>query len=260
MATLREIYNTEDPNYSPANIPGAVKRPMGGYEIPLSEMAKLEGTTVSGLRSNIPNVESRLMGSAPRPLFMAGSDDFSDITPFGGATETRTTSPYSARYGQPSAPSQPKSPTGYTQTTRTVYEGDAPKYAGPEYDEGKIKSIARKLAGPSIRRARLALSKALNQYYENPAMRGIVVRQALEGYGISVEQARASAYGQAQNIYGQQYQAQAQEAFRTYQSAMNAYRSTAKQITEQRNLYGGSSGGTGSRLSMGSSRPELGIA
>lgn len=130
-----------------------------------------------------------------------------------------------------------RSPVGAIQTTRTEYEGEAPKYAGPVFDRKEIKAMARKLAGPTIRRARIALQDALSKQYENPMMRGIVLRKALEGYGIAVGEARAKAYQTGAQIYGQEYQAKTAEAMNAYNTAMKNYLASAKRISTTQKIY-----------------------
>ena len=161
---------------------------------------------------------------------MATSGEFAGIESVGRMPETTSLSMTGGTRGGGTYGPAPQ-PTRQVTTTKTAYEGEAPKYEGPTFDAGQIKSLAAKLAAPGIRRARLALSQALNQYYENPAARGLVVRKALEGYGIAVETARAGSFQAATSMYGQEYQARAQEAIRSYSAAMDKYRSTAQQTT-----------------------------
>jgi len=224
----RDVYRSEYPEQAPITAPSTQRGPTtiyGGGQTPqeweqLVTRRRAEGYEPVGG----PGEGFRVIGGGGDI-----SGEFAGVESTGRISESTSLAMTGGTRvgGTQYAPApQPKS---QTTTTRTTFEGEAPAYEGPTFDTGQIKSIAARLAAPGIRRARLALSQALNQYYENPAARGLVVRKALEGYGIAVETARAGAYQSAASIYGQQYQARSQEAIRKYSAAMDKYRSTAVQ-------------------------------
>jgi len=132
----------------------------------------------------------------------------------------------------------PKPPTGSVQTTQTTYTGKRPEIGLPEYDTKKIKAYRQKIAGPAMRKLRSEMRRALSASYENPNVRRHILRGALEGYGIGLGSITAESERAAGQQYAQEYGMQYQKALATYQSAFQAYMSTAKQTTSQKNLYG----------------------
>lgn len=128
--------------------------------------------------------------------------------------------PTSARSTQPREVTQ-------TQTGVTTYTGERPaEFVKPEYDEGEIKRIGREIAAPQIRQLRQALQQALVKHYENPNVRRMMVRSALQGYGIGLGGIKAKSRQAARAEYAQKYSFDMQAAMANFQAAWNEYLGT----------------------------------
>ena len=149
----------------------------------------------------------------------------------GGRTTTTTKTP---TMPQPSAP-------------------DIPAFTAPEYDEAKVKKLAQKHAAPSLRRLRSVLQQEMGRSYENPNVRAMTLREALQGYGLGVEGALSQAGGAARSEYGAEYQreyagamatyqTQQAMAMQSYQNAFNAYLQSMQQTTTTGSAEGTSGG------------------
>lgn len=120
-------------------------------------------------------------------------------------------------------------------------------YTPPVYDYGRLESLSQQFAAPAIGRLRRGVREATmaGQYEENPAIRAMMARRTLEGYGSGIGDTLASARGTAANTYGQEYGNQNQAAYATWLEQMARERgqiSTASQMTEQEQRVGMSSG------------------
>lgn len=86
---------------------------------------------------------------------------------------------------------------------------DAPVFTPPAYDRSRIRQLSREISAPQTGRLRRGLRETLLQgQYENPNVRGLVARRALEGFGQSLGDVTAKARGAAATEYGQEYQSQ----------------------------------------------------
>lgn len=144
--------------------------------------------------------------------------------------------------------------TTKTPTMPMPQAPNIPAFEAPEYDEAEVKRLAQKHAAPSLRRLRSVLQQEMGRSYENPNVRAMTLREALQGYGLGVEGALSQAESGARGEYGAQYsremsaamttyQTQQAAAMQSYQNAFNAYLSSMKQTTETR--AGTAEGGSG---------------
>ncbi len=99
--------------------------------------------------------------------------------------------------------------------------GAAPELNLPEYDEGKVSALTQKKAAPSIRRLRETTQQATAATYDNPNVKRMTVRDALQGYGTGLEGVIAGAGKAASAEYGQQYAASVSAEMAKYQGALN---------------------------------------
>lgn len=135
-----------------------------------------------------------------------------------------------------------KTVTTKTPTMPKPEAPDVPAFTPPKYDEAKVKRLAQKHAAPSLRRLRSALQQEMGRSYENPNVRAMTLREALQGYGLGVEGALSQAGSAARSEYGAEYQrkyagamttyqTQQQMAMQAYQNAFNAYLQSMQQTT-----------------------------
>jgi hypothetical protein len=104
----------------------------------------------------------------------------------------------------------------------------APTFAPPAYNEGEVKSRARKMAAPGLSQLNMKVQSAMSRYYENPNVRRMVLRDTLAGYGIGVSNIMAKAQQSAQSEYGAEHE-------RLYSEAMNSYNVLMAQYVQQGN-------------------------
>jgi len=131
----------------------------------------------------------------------------------------------------------PRTPIGAVRTTKTTYQGKAPTFAAPEWDEKEIRKKSRKLAGPALAAMEQEVQRAVGQYYENPNVRRMVLRDTLQGYGIGMANVLLAAERGATAEYGAEYGRTYQTAMVNYQSAWQQYMSTAQQVTSEQEYY-----------------------
>ncbi len=128
-------------------------------------------------------------------------------------------------------------------TMRSEFEGAAgpmpeyptpPQYVPPSYDRGRVRGLTQQVAGPQVSNLRGGLLRSLQdaRSSENPNVRGLLGRQALQGYGAGLgdimSRAGAGARSQyeaerAPEIYGAQaeYGAGLAKSQAEYQAAIN---------------------------------------
>lgn len=140
-------------------------------------------------------------------------------------------------------------PTQPMPTVPTVGE-----FKAPQWDEKEIRRLTQKLAAPKLRQLRRQIQRAQARQYENPNVRAMTLREALEGYGLGVEGAMAGARAQAGAEYGQRYGrefqaaqltygARTQAAMAAYQNAFNAYLQSMQRVSETTATTGAGVGG-----------------
>jgi len=151
--------------------------------------------------------------------------------------------------------STPRSPTGQVQTTTREATRPLPvlptlpEFNMPEWDEGEITKLTQKYAAPGVRSLRAQVQQAQAAPYENPNVKRMALRDALQGYGIGLEGVMAGAARSAAGEYGQKYATQAQEAqvrhedvvkqmTTNFEAAMQEYMASMTETRESENVYG----------------------
>jgi hypothetical protein len=103
---------------------------------------------------------------------------------------------------------------------------EMPTYTAPKWNEGAIDTLTQKRAAPGLRAMRQQVSRASGVSYDNPNMKRMTLRDALQGYGQGVEQTLSGANAAATNEYGHRFSAEstgAQAEFSSRANATNAY-------------------------------------
>ena len=187
-----------------------------------------------------------------------------DFTKYGQYPGTTTAKKYTPTAGLMSGGGTSglryKPPTGSTTVSRTIFPGEAPKLDLPEREEARVRALTRKAMAPRLRNLRTALNRALVRTYENPNVRRMVVREALQGYGAGVEEARYGAERTAEQQEAAERATEIQENLANYQGAMQAFLASGQKVTQVKQQYDteGTAFGGGSRLTTG--RASLGGA
>lgn len=177
-------------------------------------------------------------GSAPEAV-KTGTRDFGSLgiktisQAAGGGTKASTTPRGSITQG---AAAQP---IGTIATRKTTYEGEMPSLDLREMDKRRVKALTQKALAPRLRHLRSALQRALVRSYENPNVRRMVVRAALEGYGQGLEEARAGAEQFALKEEATERATENQELVAAYNAAMQKYMAGATVTQTSRQIYGG---------------------
>ena len=96
--------------------------------------------------------------------------------------------------------------------------GAAPTLEMPEYDEDKVSALTQKRAAPAIRRLRETTQQATSMDYDNPNVKRMTVRDALQGYGTGLEGVVAGAGRAAAAEYGDQFAANVNAAFTRFKA------------------------------------------
>ena len=162
----------------------------------------------------------------------ANYPSLSNVTPW-SATVAKTGSTTTG----PSAGITPAQPYATVQTSKTIFKGKAPTFAAPQWDEREVRKKARKLAGPAMAKMEQEVQRAVGQYYENPNVRRMVLRDTLQGYGIGLAGVIASSEQAANAAYGQEYSRQFQTAQANYTTAWAQYVSSGQQLTTSTPVY-----------------------
>ena len=211
-----------DPNYGVYQLPsGGTYQPFGNWEAEYPWGGSQAGQTEAG-------------GGG---LSMSGLDpnrygSFEDVAKGGKITTT------GAPRGSIQTTGTTARPTGSVTTQRTTFAGEMPTLDLREMDKRRVKALTQKALAPRLRQLRSALERALVRSYENPNVRRMIVRGALEGYGQSIEEARAGA-----ERFGLQEEAAErattnQELIAAYNAAMEKYRSSGVTTTTRQETYG----------------------
>jgi hypothetical protein len=127
-----------------------------------------------------------------------------------------------------------------TSTTRTIRKGDAPElpnlptFKAPEMNKRALKAATQKLAAPGVRTLRETVQQAMGRNYENPNVRKMTLREALQGYGTGLEKVMSGAGREARSNQmaeldlqreqeAMNFKAQTEAAMRSYQNAWADY-------------------------------------
>jgi len=121
-----------------------------------------------------------------------------------------------------------RGPTGSTTTTRTVRKGDAPElpdmptFKAPKVNKRAIRAMTQKLAAPGVRTLRQTMQQAMGKNYENPNVRKLTLREALQGYGTGLEKVMGGAGREARSEHMAELDLQRQEEMANFQAQTNA--------------------------------------
>jgi hypothetical protein len=99
---------------------------------------------------------------------------------------------------------------------------EMPTYTAPRWNEGAIDALTQKRAAPGLRAMRQQVSRASGVNYDNPNMKRMTLRDALQGYGQGVEQTLSGANAAATNEYGNKFSADSAASQAEYNSQANA--------------------------------------
>jgi hypothetical protein len=127
---------------------------------------------------------------------------------------------------------------------------DLPKLEMPKVDKRAVRALTQKIAAPSIRKLQEGVQQAMNVHTDNPNVRRMTLREALQGYGSGLETTMAGAGSQARQEHQQELNLLANEAranwqtstealMAEYQNAYNKYMQSAEKITETNEGAGG---------------------
>lgn len=160
----------------------------------------------------------------------------------------RKTSTYGGSLGRRSSSSGGETKSSQS-ATRTIRKGDAPgmpempTYNAPEMDKRALKAATQKLAAPGVRTLRETVQQAMGKNYENPNVRKMTLREALQGYGTGLESVMAGAGREARSnqmieidlareAEMANFQQQTQAAMQSYQNAWADYLKGEETVTE----------------------------
>jgi hypothetical protein len=120
---------------------------------------------------------------------------------------------------------------------------EMPTYNAPEMDKRALKAATQKLAAPGVRTLRETVQQAMGKNYENPNVRKMTLREALQGYGTGLESVMAGAGREARSnqmieidlareAEMANFQQQTQAAMQSYQNAWADYLKGEETVTE----------------------------
>lgn len=135
-----------------------------------------------------------------------------------------------------------------TTTRRTVYAGAAPTMGAlptltmPKVDKRRIRALTQEISAPAVRKLREGLQSSMNISSDNPNVRRMTLREALQGYGTGLESAMAGSGGQARAEHQQElnllateaqanYKTQVEKIAAEYNNAYNAYLKSGTETT-----------------------------
>ena len=102
--------------------------------------------------------------------------------------------------------------------------GGTPHLTIPVYDQGRVEALAQRVAAPSIRKLRDEVQTVQGGVYDNPNVKAMTLRQALQGYGGGLESVMSGALGAGAGMYGQEYDPQVAAAHANYEGELQAQR------------------------------------
>jgi len=146
------------------------------------------------------------------------------------------------------ASSGSRTPIPTRSSTKVVRKGDAPElgemptFKAPEMDKRALKAATQKLAAPGVRTLRETVQQAMGRHHENPNVRKMTLREALQGYGTGLEKVMSGAGREARSNQMAEldlqreaemanFKAQTNAAMQTYQNAWADYLKGEETIT-----------------------------
>lgn len=130
---------------------------------------------------------------------------------------------------------------------------DTPELKMPEVDKRRIRALTQQAAAPAVRQLREGLQGAMNVHTDNPNVRRMTIREALQGYGTGLEKAMSGAGAQARGEHQQELNLKKEEAMANfkasyekimadYNNRWQAYLQSAEKVTETNSMEGQSGG------------------
>lgn len=104
----------------------------------------------------------------------------------------------------------------------------------PVYDQGKVESLAQQVGAPGIKLLRDQVQKAQGATSDNPNVKALTLRQALQGYGSGLESVMGGALTAGAQMYGQEYNPQVAGATANYQGALQQAMQAASIAAQER--------------------------
>lgn len=148
-----------------------------------------------------------------------------------GPTYTPISSSAAALQSRPTKTTQEQKGTSES-VSEISFTGERPAdFQKPEWDVGEIKKRTAEISGPKVRQLRQALNQALVKHYENPNVRKMMVRSALQGYGIGLGNVTAAAATAARSEYAQKYSFDMSAAMANFNAAWREYMGARKTTT-----------------------------
>ena len=103
-------------------------------------------------------------------------------------------------------------------------EGGTPHLDIPAYDQERVEALAQRVAAPSLRKLRSEVQSVQGGVYDNPNVKALTLRQALQGYGAGLESTMSGALGAGATMYGNEYDPQVQAAHANFEAQLQAQR------------------------------------
>jgi hypothetical protein len=176
---------------------------------------------------------------------------------YGSPSSFKSQPSRSSRYGYSGGGYGGGTRTSVSMTAFTMPRPTTPKLPTlelPRVDKRAVSALAQRAAAPGIRSLRETVQQAMGASYENPNVRRMTLREALQGYGAGLEKVMAGAQHQARQEHQQElnllaeerqqnWRSQVQMAMDAYNKAWTEYLSSAKKTTTTSDDDG--AGGTG---------------
>jgi len=157
------------------------------------------------------------------PYGTTPSSSASSYSPFGGSSmggRTSTTTASPIPYGSRS--------TWKPQAGAVAPKfGALPEYLAPKINEARVSSLQEKAMGAPMGQLRRGLQQSLtsSRYIENPAVRAMMERETLGGYGAGISDIRTGAGREAMSMYMPEFQAAGQKAASEYSAGVGKVQS-----------------------------------
>lgn len=210
---------------------------------------------------------SKYLQSYETPGYASGA------APGSGATGQAESQIGKSPYWSPQAPGSSRGggssgSSSKRSSTKTVRKGEAPEmpdlptFKAPEMDKRAVKALTQKMAAPGIRTLRESVQQAMGKNYENPNVRKMTLREALQGYGTGLEKVMSGASREARSekmaeldlkrqAEAANFQAQTAAKMQQYNNAWQDYLKGSETVTTTGEATGGSDTGVGGGVQMG---------
>lgn len=106
----------------------------------------------------------------------------------------------------------------------TPEQGDVPTLDSPEFDQAAVDARTGEIAAPDIRRLRNAVQSAIASGDQNPNVRRMTLRDALEGFGVGLSAIKSGARTQANKELTERFRIKSDEAKTIFAAKTQAVR------------------------------------